>query len=82
MTQITKLLSLSWLTFEADDLSYTQKLISEPQRYSVSQTATEMSLLRVQTITHILNLITYELEFAADLNRHLAAGSFYGRCHF
>lgn len=37
MTQITKLLSPAWLTF--DDLSHTRRLISEPQRHCLFQTA-------------------------------------------
>lgn len=37
MTKITKLLSPAWLTF--DDLSHTQRLISEPQRHCLFQTA-------------------------------------------
>lgn len=76
MTQITKLLSPSWLTFEAEDLSYTQRLISEPQKDRLFQTTTEMSLLLAQTTAHTLCLITHGILFVADLNRGVAAGLF------
>lgn len=72
MTQITKLLSLCWLTFEADDLSYTQKLISEPQRSSLIHTSTENSLLRVQTTKYIHMLSAQKLMFVADLKNRTA----------
>lgn len=72
MTQITKLLSLCWLTFEADDLSYTQKLISEPQRSSLIHTSTENSSLRVQTTKYIHMLSAQKLMFVADLKNRTA----------